>query len=130
MNPDQLIVEARAKITWGEPSSSVRYFLISNGMSAADADAKLKELNAERNGEIRRRGIRNILIGGTLVVGAGILLYSVYASSHVPSLNVRSGKGYGFVVLAGFYGLWKLVNGIICLVRPQAEHESISDVSE
>ena len=127
MNPDQLIIEARAKITWGEASSSVRYFLTSNGMSAADADAKLKELNAERNGEIRRRGIRNILIGGTLVVGAGILLYSVHASSHV---SVASGKGYGFVVLAGFYGLWKLVNGIICLVRPQAEHESISDVSE
>jgi hypothetical protein len=43
MNPDQLIMEARARIIWGESSSSVRDFLISNGISDMDADAPQPE---------------------------------------------------------------------------------------
>ena len=128
--PNGILTEARARIIWGESSSSVRYFLTSNGISDTDADAKIKEFNAERNAEIRRLGIRDILIGVALIGTAGILLYSLFAGSHIPSLTVRSAKGYGVVVLAGFYGIWKLVNGIIYLVRPQSEHESIPDITE
>jgi hypothetical protein len=43
MSPDKIISEARARIIWGESSSSVRYFLISNGISDSIADARLKE---------------------------------------------------------------------------------------
>jgi hypothetical protein len=129
MNPDNLIVEARAKIIWGEASSSVRYFLTSNGMSAADADAKIKEFTLERNADIRRLGIKNILIGVVLIGAAGIFFYSMFASSRMPSVSVRSARGYGVLVLVAVYGLWKLINGIIYLVRPKSEHGSISDIS-
>jgi hypothetical protein len=71
----QLISEARARIIWGEESSSVRSFLVSNGISEIDADAKIKEFNAERNNEIRKRAIRQILIGSILLVGAAVFLY-------------------------------------------------------
>ncbi len=57
MNPNELIVEARARIIWGEESPSVRCFLTSNGMSAADA--QLAAFNRERNAEIRKLGFRN-----------------------------------------------------------------------
>jgi hypothetical protein len=49
MNPDKFISEARARIIWGEPSASVREFLVSNGVSGWVADAKLKEFELERN---------------------------------------------------------------------------------
>jgi len=49
MNPDDLIVEARARIIWGDEPLSVRYYLTSNGMSAADADAQIKQFTLERN---------------------------------------------------------------------------------
>jgi hypothetical protein len=130
MNTDDLIVEARARIIWGDEPSSVRYFLTSNGVSAADADAKLRELVLERNAEIRRLGVRDVLIGVALLGGAGIFFYSLFRSSHMPGVNVRAGKGYGILVLLAFYGLWRLINGISRLVRPKSEHGSIPDISE
>ncbi len=130
MNTDDLFVEARARIIWGDDPKSVRAFLASNGMSAADADVKIKELTLERNAEIRRLGIRDVLVGVLLIATAGIFSYWMFTSSHIPRVSVRSAKGYGILVLAGLYGLWKLLNGVMRLARPKAEHESIPDISQ
>jgi len=127
---DKLISEARAKIIWGESSSSVRAYLITNAISETDADAAIREFNQERNAEIRRRGIKNILIGLPLVVAAGIPLCLIYRSPSDGSFKIGTGKLVGLLCLAGFYGLWKLVNGIFNLVRPQSEEGSISDITE
>ncbi len=51
MNVDKVIWEARARIIWGEPARSVRDFLVSNGISRAVAEAKLKEFESERRRE-------------------------------------------------------------------------------
>ena len=127
---DDLIVEARARIIWGDEPASVRYFLTSNGMAAAEADARIEELTLERNAEIRKLGIRDVLIGVVLMAAAMIFFCMLFARSHIPSLTVRSGKGYGVLAIAALYGLWRLVNGIIRLVRPKSEHGSIPDISE
>ena len=130
MNTDALIVEARARITWGEEPGSVRVFLISNGLSAAEADAQLKELMLERNADIRRLGIRDVIIGGVLFGLAGLFFYLLFMASHTHSVSARHARGFAVPVIAAAYGLWRLVNGIVRLVRPQSEHESISDISE
>ena len=130
MNTDDLIVEARARITWGDEPNSVRFFLTSNGMSAAEADVKIRELTLERNADIRKLGIRDVLIGAVLIGAAGAFFFSLFASSHIPSVSVRSAKGYGVLVIAALYGLWRLVNGIVRLVRPKSEHGSMPDISE
>src|SRR5437868_3632965 len=75
MNADKIISEARARIIWGESSSSVRDFLISNGISDLIADTKLKEFDLERNAELRKIGLRNVLIGIILTGAVGITLY-------------------------------------------------------
>lgn len=130
MYTDALIVEARARIIWGDEPSSVRDFLTSNGMSVTDADAQLRNLMLERNAEIRRLGIRDVLIGAALLAGAGIFFYLLFRSSHLPRVSVRAGKGYGVLAILAFYALWRLVKGIIRLVRPKSEHGSIPDLSE
>ena len=109
--------------------------MISNGMSGADArTVKIKEFNLERNREIRGIGLKNILIGGALTGGAGIgiYLYMTYGHDHGGPGYGRHGYGraLGFLVVAGTYGLWKLLNGIVYLVRPQSEHKSIPDIEE
>ena len=131
MDPDKLIIEARARIIWGEELSSVREFLTSNGMSGTDADAKIKEFNLERIREIRGIGLKNTVIGAA-VLGASVIiiyLYINYGHSHA-----GVGRGYarvlGFPVAGAFYGFWKLMKGLICLLRPQSEHESISDMDD
>ncbi len=130
MHTEKLITEARAKIIWGEPAESVRYFLTSNGMSGAEADEQIKAFNLERNREIRKKGIKYTLIGAALTGVSGGLIYLLLAKSENYHWSSRSGRGLGVLMLAGGYGLWKLVNGIIYLVRPQSEHQSISDLSD
>ena len=120
-------MEARARIMWGETPSSVREFLRSNGVSAADADAKIKAWIFERTGEIRRLGIRRILIGSVVIGVTGISLYALLAT---PGVSIGVGRACGFLTLAALYGLWKLVDGIFFLVRPKSEHRSIPDISE
>ena len=116
----------------GEPSPSVRDFLTANGISDIDADAKIKELNAERNREIRKLGGKKTIFGAVLLVGAGI--FFCFSLKHVnldrmDSYSARAFVGTAIVVaIAGFYGLSKLIDGIIYLVRPQSEEKAISEM--
>ncbi len=75
MKTNAFITKARAKIIWGDPPSSVRDFLISNGISDSDADAAIEEFCAQRNKEIRKIGIKKSLLGAVLTAGTGILLF-------------------------------------------------------
>jgi hypothetical protein len=128
MIADNVITEARARIIWGEASSSVRDFLIANGVPALEADARLKEFESERRRELRRIGLRNLLIGIVLTVAAGVTLYIALPQGS----GFTSGwtRALALVLLAGVYGLWKLKNGIIYLVRPQSEQKSIPDIEQ
>ena len=134
MPTDNIITEARARIIWGEEPDSVRAFLISNGMPATDADAALKNFAHERNAEIRKIGIRDAVIGGALLAGAGIAYYYLSKSSfmHNPSGGRRHGYGYLYiyVIMVALYGLWRLIKSIPHLARPKSEHGSIPDLSE
>ena len=134
MKPDNLIAEARARILWGESSSSVRSFLISNGVSEIDADAQIKEVNAERNWEIRKIGIKKTFIGAVLTVVAGIFFYSSLKDVDLEKMNYGGARGFVMIALVialgGLYGIWKLIDGIAYLVRPRSEEKSVFEISE
>ncbi len=134
---DKIVSEARARIIWGESFSSVRAFLVSNGVSDADADAKILEFVLERNREIRSIGIRSILLGVLLAGSAGGVLCWIATWILPPGAAKVYGLGgrsiiAGIIVLGAIalYGLWRLVRGVVYLVRPQSEHKSIPDISE
>ena len=134
MKPEVLFSEARARIIWGEPLSSVRDFLTSNGIAAIDAEEQISRFSAERNSEIRQIGIKNTCLGAALTVGAVLFFYLSFKYPEFPRMNSRSARGFATLALGiaigGFYGLWKLIDGIGCLVRPESEARSISDVTE
>lgn len=127
------MTEARARIIWGDSPASVHDFLTSNGISAMDADAKIKEFNAERNATIRQMAIRSVLIGAGLTVAAFVALPLILAHPDPVRLYLNNRYGatiIGGLIFAGVYGIWKLVKGIIDLVRPQSEEGSIPDMTE
>jgi hypothetical protein len=130
MDTEKLITEARANIIWGEDAESVRDFLTSNGMSGPEADEQIKAFNRERNLEIRKKGVKDTLIGAVLMAVSGGLIYLMLTASEIPHSSTSSGKALGVLMLGAGYGLWKLVNGIIYLVRPQSEHQSITELEE
>ena len=80
MNTDDLIIEARARITSGDKPGSARAFLTSNGMAADEAEAKNRELAIERIAEIKKLGTRDVLIGVVLIGAASLFLVLVDCS--------------------------------------------------
>ena len=130
METKQLFFEARAKIVWGELAATVRSFLVANGISEVEADAKIKEFLVERNAEIRRIGLRKVVIGVVLLTVSGFFLFIEFKNQYVGYSTTRSGRALGMMLLAAIYGLWKLVDGIIDLARPQSEEGSIPDMLE
>jgi zinc transporter ZupT len=100
MIADNIITEARARIVWGEASSSVRDFLIANGVPVLETGARLEEFQRERRRELRRIGLRNVLIGVVLAAAAGVALY-VGASDLVPEVNREPGIRMALVFFLG-----------------------------
>jgi hypothetical protein len=135
MDTNQIFIEARARIIWGDSPASVHAYLVANGIRGPEAEAKIREFNAERDMEIRKLGIRRVLIGTGLLLVAGIVLYAVISSynkgSSIGHISSRGdGTALGMALLAAFYGVWKLLNGICDLVRPKSEMGSVSDMED
>ena len=132
MSADQVITEARARIIWGEPSSSVHDFLTSNGLSDAVADAKLAEFVLERSRELKRIGLRDLFVGIVLAGASAVTFYLTLSVAWLGGswLNSSSVKLDALLLLVGAYGLWKVGRGVIYLARPQSEHKSIPDIIE
>ncbi len=124
---DRIMTDARARIIWGESPKSVRDFLVSNGVSVDAADTKVLEFELERNRELRRIGLRNVLVGGVLTAAASIALY---LSSSIASATSGIVRALAVVLLAGLYGCWKLIKGLVYLLHPQSEHKSIPDIQQ
>ena len=129
MELDEIITEARARIIWGEEPASVRDFLVSNGMQESEAASALKGLCAERNREVRKIGARDAVIGAVLIGIAATLACCILESRRV-SMSYGGAKALGMDGFLALIGVWRLVKGIVHLVRPQLEHTSIPDLTE
>jgi hypothetical protein len=127
--PTTILSEARAKIIWGEPPSSVRDYLVSHGLSSLEAKAKIKEFNVERNATIRKVGLKSTIVGATLVLVTGGICY-VRFKNPMFGWDRYTYRSIVTIVLVGLYGCWKFVNGIIYLVRPQSEDQSITEIPD
>ena len=124
-----ILSEARARIIWGESAASVHGYLITNGIAREMAGLKIREFLAERNRVIRRNAIKKIVLGGGLFAAA--VLFVLHAATNRNfSWSERTAKGVAVICLVGIYGFCKLINGIIYLVRPQCETESITEISD
>lgn len=124
---EKILTDARARIIWGESPQSVRDFLVSKGVSLEAAEKKILEFRLERNRELRRIGLRNVLTGGVVILAASIALYLWFRVGWSSSGIIRA---LALVLLAAVYGFWKLVKGIVYLLRPQSEHKSIPDIGQ
>jgi hypothetical protein len=118
-------------IIWGESTDAVRRFLLSNDTSSREAEECLVLLREERNREIRKTGIRKVLVGAVVLGVAVCGLVLLWDTILDRSASRRGGGGLFVLLLLGlFFGIWKLVDGLIYLIRPQLESKAISEISD
>ena len=124
---ENICADARAQIMWGEPATVVRDLLASKGVPASDVYARVQEFSAARNAEIKKIGIRSIIVGLAILGGGGAVLYPCFR--YFDSLSHINRPIFFMVSMEpGLYGTWNLLRGAAWLLRPQAEHKSISDI--
>jgi hypothetical protein len=110
----QAKLEAKAKISWGDPPIQVLAYLRSQGYGKEESSAILEELVRERAATIRGKGIAN--------VGTGIVLAIIPLGAwfHFMSVGYIYVKFFGLLVIGGLYGLWLVVKGISMLLAPKS----------
>jgi hypothetical protein len=83
--------------------------------------------NRKRIQELRWIGLQRLLTGIVLIFAVGVLCFifldeDADSRSHSGGSYLR-GRGLGFLLLAGVFGLWSIVRGVINLIRAQSGDE-------
>ena len=124
MQTEQIIRECRAKIMWGESRDSVLQYMQESGIGDKDAAAYLDALFRERATDIRKTGIKKILIGSFWIIV--LIAYLLFGAL----VGVIELKLLALAIIAAVVGLWKIVEGITYILKPSSESGDLSNVSE
>jgi len=113
--------EARAKIFWGDPPEKVIAFLLIQGFSREEASSLVGDLFRERAATVRGNGIKKIF------TGIGLIAVPIVSLIIFLMIGVIPLKIFGLTLAVGCWGVWMLINGIIMVVAPKAEHGDLAD---
>jgi hypothetical protein len=117
----QAEIEARAKVSWGDPPEAVLQYLMIQRFSHAEATEFLAVLFRERSAAVRARGLKKILIGcGMIVAAAAGMLYML-------AIKLLMAKIVGLLFALACWGLWNLINGIIMVVAPKMQSGDVAE---
>jgi hypothetical protein len=80
--------------------------------------------NRKRIQELRRIGFQRLLAGVVLIFAVGVLCFIFFdEDAGSRSHSYSGGRGLGMVLLAGVFGLWNILRGVIYLIRAQSGDE-------
>lgn len=122
---EKLILEARAKIIWGDSPASVATWLRSQNVDERRIQEVLDVALRERDLEIRRKGGEELIAGGA-IFGIAVVLLIVLASV---SGGPRGSQLFAALVVAAAYGVYRLVNGVVLLGRGASARGSVGSIN-
>ena len=118
---NQAEVEARAKVSWGDPPEAVIKYLMIQGFTYQEASDLVHELFKVRTAETRANGLRKIAVGSGMVA-VPIIALLFFLSIHFIPLKIM-----GIAIAVGVWGFFKVVNGIIMMVAPKMETGDVAE---
>jgi hypothetical protein len=121
VNRSQAEIQARAKISWGEPPPEVTAYLVVQGFSRQEASELVNELFKERASAIRIDGIKKVFIGGAMVCAPIVVLLMLLVSG---SFNLY---GFALSIMLGVYGLYVVIKGILMVIAPKSQPGDVAD---
>jgi hypothetical protein len=114
-SPEQAMIEARAKIFWGDPQEDVVKYLMIQGFSAQEASEGARDMFEERVKTLRSIGVRKLIKGVCLMLVPLIAFISFMAMGYFPI------KIFAVTVIVGVYGAWLTLRGTILFLSPRSE---------
>ncbi|HSI09506.1 MAG: hypothetical protein ACAH89_07165 [Rariglobus sp.] len=124
MDIQNLIRNARAKIMWGESRQSVLEYLQQNEIGDKDAIGYIDALFQARAADIRKTGIKKIVIG---IFFVALLLAYLAISMFIGAIEIKLLAMTGISALAG---TWKIIEGISYILKPGSESGDLSSITE
>ena len=119
---NQVECEARAKTYWGDPREDVLKYLMMQGISAAEATEMAAAMFAERAQIVRGCGLKKIFIGiPLLLLPVASWVFFVAVLRFIPV------KIWAFTLVAGVYGLYCLLKGLLMFFSPGSEPGDVSE---
>jgi len=124
MSQENLIVEARSRLIWGESPEQVLQYLVDKGVSDQQAKGIIKMVQGERNAAIRGAGINKIITGILMGTAPAIAWFST------AWLGFIFTKILAVAILIAAVGLWRIVSGAMMLFAPHMEKGDLSKLSD
>jgi hypothetical protein len=117
----QVMFEARAKISWGDPPQEVLKYLMINGIPYEEANDFVNDLFNQRAAAIRSRGVVYAFSGALLMcVPIGFWLLCLRSGVSAPRFLIVS-------IAIGLFGLAILVKGLCLIFVPKSTSGDVSD---
>lgn len=113
--------EARAKAMWGDSREQIINYLMIQGFNAQEATDLAQKMFKERAAAVRSNGIRKIIIG------IGFICIPIIGAVFFPVIAFISLKIFAVLIMAGLYGIWLLLNGILMALAPKSEKGDVAN---
>jgi len=117
--------EARAAVMWGESREAVVRMMRAAGLSATEADKRCEALMRERAAAIREIGVREILVGGAMVLLP--IAFWLWIRFGPPRLWTRL---FSCAAAIGLFGVWKLTQGAVKAAAPGSVTGPVADMGD
>ncbi len=112
--PEKVVDQARCEIMWGRSPKDVMTILQAKGVGDRDALDLIEELMSERSAVVRSDGIKKTMIGALCIATPiAYYLFSMW-------LGYWSIKLFAGLIVLGFLGIAKLVDGIMMILHPRS----------
>ena len=119
--PAQVVIEAKAKISWGDTPDEVIKFMMMHGFTVDEARSQVNEMFNDRAATIRKTGF------GKMVMSVPLMCVPLGALVVFHQIGVFSAKLFGLALMVGLYGVWLLIKGSIMFVSPKSESGDVAE---
>jgi len=128
---EKLLVDARARLVWGEHPDDVRNMLLDSGLEPQFVDNVMHTMQTKRGRSMRKRGMKDALLGAGIIVGTtvwalGFLAISLHAGDYWrPFFGLATISSFAF-----FYGWFLVYRGAERLVFGARADGADSDIED
>jgi hypothetical protein len=121
MTADRFESEARARLIWGDSQEQIIAHLQTQGATLVEAQTAYEAIKDDRAEYVRSAAKRKI-IPGILLIAVPIVCFVIFMF-----MNVLPVRFFALTIVIGLIGAWKVIRGILGVVRPEAIQGDLSE---